>query len=293
VQVICLDPEAHGYARTGYTHYKSPQQRAAEEAAQRAHEALVAALTDAQEIREQFLVQTYGNVKAAKALLVDALRVAVSAPQVLGRGDGELVRALAGGDILDTADAKQDRLVRLLVAQWIAGEEDHLTWLGQLRPGRPRPNAARAVAWLDRLVAAGYTLSPVETELRDELAAIPDTNEEDQVDDPGAAEVPRFALLHSETDGWVLIDDGSGEALTVLDAPPDAIEGAQTWAAGVLGDLGHQVTGWTSEPDGGAEVNPDGRIYHATLVPTSHGDEASAEPAEAASSSTASQDSAG
>jgi ParB family chromosome partitioning protein len=82
--LVCLDPEAMGYVRTGHSYFKSDQARAAEEAERQANVARAAALTDAQEIREQFLCETYGNAKAARALYLDALRAAVIRSGTLG-----------------------------------------------------------------------------------------------------------------------------------------------------------------------------------------------------------------
>jgi ParB-like chromosome segregation protein Spo0J len=182
--VICLDPEGRGYVRTAHTSYRSAQQRAAEEAARQAQEVRNAALADAREVRERFLADTYGSAKAAKVLFVDALRATVEDPDCVERGDAELVRALAGGDVRATAEAKVDRLSRLLVARWVAGQEDNLAQVAVHGPGWRR-DPGQALAWLQRLVAAGYELSEVEVQVRAELADLPGDDDE-AVADPVA-----------------------------------------------------------------------------------------------------------
>lgn len=163
---VCLDPDAHGYKRHGYTRYKNPQQVAAAEAARKAAAQREALLTEAQEVRERFLVERYGNAKAAKRLIVNALRATIDSPDYLNYGDAELIQALAGGDINQYKTAGQDRLTRLLVAIWIAAEEENLTSFVRHAYGA---NLQRAVDWLNLLVDSGYELAPAEDQLRQDL----------------------------------------------------------------------------------------------------------------------------
>jgi ParB-like chromosome segregation protein Spo0J len=169
--VVCRDPDAAGFQRTSYSSYESPETLAAKEAARVAAEARRVALADAGGVRRRFLVEAFGSARAAKAVFVDALRSVVADPDIVDRADADLVTALAGGDVQATAGAKVDRLSRLLVARWIAGQEDNLAMVaGSGRGWRRDP--VMALVWLDRLAAAGYELSGAEAQLRAELVAL-------------------------------------------------------------------------------------------------------------------------
>lgn len=165
--IICLDPEAHGYKRAGYSRYQTADKLAAAKEKEQLRQERERKLTDAQELRDQFLIATWGSAKAAKQLLVEALRQAVVHPGVLDDGDEELIRGLAGGDILDVRDAGVDRLNRIMVAMWLAAEADNLADAISERHSDRRG----AVAFLDRMVAHGYGLSEIESEARQRLVA--------------------------------------------------------------------------------------------------------------------------
>ncbi|GIE28938.1 hypothetical protein Ait01nite_019830 [Actinoplanes italicus] len=164
--IVCLDPEAHGYKRRGSTNYKTAEQLAEAQEKQRLHGELEQRITDAQELRDQFIIRTWGNAKSTKPLLVEALRQTVAKPDALRRGDEELIRGLAGGDILDVNGAGADRLNRILIAMWLAAEADNLA---DAINGRYGNDKRRALAFLDRLLANGYGLAEVETEARERL----------------------------------------------------------------------------------------------------------------------------
>ncbi|MGI5151329.1 ParB/RepB/Spo0J family partition protein [Plantactinospora sp. CA-294935] len=187
-EIICLDPESHGYKRVGHTYYKSPAKIAEEERAAEARELRKVQLSDARGVRERFLVERFGNAKVVKGLLVEAVRATVEKPMFVRGGDADLIEALAGGDINETASAGQDRLNRLLVAMWITAEEHNFNELCGVRPWGC--NRERAVAWLDRLAEAGYTLSEIEATMRTELAAPEVDEDEEDVDDEDAADEP-------------------------------------------------------------------------------------------------------
>jgi ParB-like chromosome segregation protein Spo0J len=183
--VICLDPDAAGYDRKRHTSYRTPAQLAAEQAERERGDFLRTALADAQPIRETFVIETYGSAKAAKAVLVDALRLAVTDPDSLRHADADLFQALAGGSTADAELAKTDRLSRLLVARWIAYEETNLQKIA-MHGDAWGTHLGRAVAWLERLVAAGYELSAAEQQLHDEYAAIvAEQDQDDEQDDDG------------------------------------------------------------------------------------------------------------
>ncbi|WP_203927882.1 ParB/RepB/Spo0J family partition protein [Virgisporangium ochraceum] len=180
--VICRDPDAAGFKRTAYSSYESPEKLAAKEAARVAAKVRLQALTDAARTRHRFLAETYGSAKAAKVLFVDALRAVVEDPDVVDRGSTHLVTALAGGNVTATAGAKLDRLSRLLVARWVAGLEDNLAMTAESGRGWRR-DPVTALAWLDRLVAAGYELAEAEVQFRDELAAMVAADAEEETVD--------------------------------------------------------------------------------------------------------------
>lgn len=216
--VICLDPAQRGYIRTTHTSYRSPDQIAAAEAAHEAKQARLAALDDAATIRRRFLVETYGTAKAAKVLFVEAVRAAVEDPDRIDRGDADLVQALAGGDIRATGEAKLDRLSRLLVARWIAGQEDNLAMLTRNGPGWRRDPAA-ALAWLDRLVEAGYELAAAEAEARAEIEAALVQDQQDDGDDvdEGIDDEVDEGVANDSVDGAVNGGSASSRASVAVD----------------------------------------------------------------------------
>ncbi|TDB79611.1 ParB N-terminal domain-containing protein [Micromonospora sp. KC721] len=167
--IVCLDPESHGYKRTGYSNYKSPAEKAADEAREKAREELRARLKESAVVRRKFLVERYGSAKGAKTLLVEAMRFAVVWPDFLHyRIDRELIKDLAGGELNDGATAGQDRLNRLLVARMIGAQEHNVE---QVVDGRWVAHKDLIVLWLNRLEEDGYELSDAEAGMRDRLVA--------------------------------------------------------------------------------------------------------------------------
>jgi ParB/RepB/Spo0J family partition protein len=164
--IVCLDPEAHGYKRAGHSNFKTAEQMAEAQAKQRLHDEREQRITDAQELRHQFIVRTWGSAKAAKPLLVEAMRQTVAKPEALRHGDEKLIRDLAGSDISDASGAGMDRLNRILVAMWLAAEAKNLV---DAINGRYGNDKRRALAFFDRLLANGYGLAEVETEAREKL----------------------------------------------------------------------------------------------------------------------------
>lgn len=167
--MVCLDPEAHGYKRTGHSYYKSPAEIAAKEAADQARQELTARLKESGTVRRRFLVEKYGSAKGAKALLLEAVRFAVVRPDFLQhRIDRELMKDLAGGELVDGVTAGQDRLNRLLVARFIGAQEHNAE---QVADGRWVAHKDLIVLWLNRLEEEGYELSDAENAMRDQLVA--------------------------------------------------------------------------------------------------------------------------
>ncbi|WP_435586116.1 ParB/RepB/Spo0J family partition protein [Micromonospora aurantiaca (nom. illeg.)] len=164
--IVCEDPDAHGYKRTKWTQYKSPAQKVAEELAKREAEERRQKLLDAGEVRRRFVVERWGSAKAAKTLLVDAMRAAVVMPGFYDRAEEELVAALAGGDPRDGQTAGIDRLNRLLVARFVAAHEANTSTVAA---GRYSNREHLVLPWLDRLVAEGYELSEAEKTWHAEL----------------------------------------------------------------------------------------------------------------------------
>lgn len=169
VTAVCLDPEAHGYRRTAYTRYVPPEEAARKLAAEAAEQQRKAALVDAATVRREFLTRTYGGAKAAKGLYLEALRDAVRDPDsiTVDARQHDLVTALAGADLEAAATAGEARLQRMLVARWVAAHEDNLATVAA---GRWNARRDAALAWLDRIVGAGYELSEIEAAIREDLA---------------------------------------------------------------------------------------------------------------------------
>ncbi|MFE9690839.1 ParB/RepB/Spo0J family partition protein [Micromonospora sp. NPDC005806] len=200
--IVCEDPDAHGYKRTKWTQYKSPAAKVAEELKKREAEERRQKLLDAGEVRRRFLVETWGSAKAAKALLVDAMRAAVVMPGCYDRAETEMVEALAGGDVSDAQTAGIDRLNRLLVARFVAAHEANTSTVAA---GRYSNREHLVLPWLDRLVAEGYELSDAEktwhAELVEEEAERQRAMEEEEAE--RAAE-----LEYDEAEGYV--EDAEG-----------------------------------------------------------------------------------
>ncbi|MEU0151562.1 ParB/RepB/Spo0J family partition protein [Micromonospora fulviviridis] len=198
--IVCEDPEAHGYKRTKWTQYKSPAAKVAEELKKREAEERRQKLADAGEVRRRFLVEKWGSAKAAKALLVDAMRAAVVMPGFFDRCEEEMVAALAGGDPRDGQTAGIDRLNRLLVARFVAAHEVNTATVAA---GRYSNREHLVLPWLDRLVAEGYELSEAEQGWHAELV-----EEEAERQRAMEEEDAEAALEYDDAEGYV--DDAEG-----------------------------------------------------------------------------------
>ncbi|SCG15492.1 chromosome partitioning protein, ParB family [Micromonospora echinofusca] len=203
--VVCLDPEAHGYKRTGHSYYKSPAEIAAKEAADKAKEDLRARLKESAAVRRRFLVEKYGSAKGAKTLLVDAMRFAVVWPDFLQyRVDGELIKELAGGVLTDGLTAGQDRLNRLLVARLIGAQEHNVE---QVADGRWVAHKDLIVLWLNRLEEDGYELSEAEADMRAALIAAEEERKRAEAEEEAEELAYEAELAAEEADG----DEGDGD----------------------------------------------------------------------------------
>jgi ParB family chromosome partitioning protein len=190
VEVYCTDPEAHGYTRTRHTSYvpsEVAEQRAKEQAER---EAYLQALTVAASVREGFLTATYGTVRGAKRAQIEALRAAVTDPAAITVPDTKqaLLTRLAGCDpVSASATAGTDRLTRILVARWLTAAEANLDKLIHGYSWQADP--AAGIAYLDRLVQAGYELSDAEQRLHTDLTTrLADDADDEETEDDEAGE---------------------------------------------------------------------------------------------------------
>lgn len=244
---VCEDPEAHGYSRTCSTNYRTAEQRAEKEAKELARKERAVALDDARKVRQEFLVETWGSPAAANKVFDDALRVAVGRPSSLHAADETLVAALAGASTADAVTAGHDRLVQLLVASWIATEEENLKNLGSHGCTHYRAAPERAVSWFDRLTGHGYALSPIEQQLRDEVVAwLAELAEEDDegpdVDSDGQDAEGDAADSRDDDAGDAADEVGALEALDGVEHDaPDEVE--QDHAASERGEGGEVAAG--------------------------------------------------
>jgi ParB family chromosome partitioning protein len=268
--VVCLNPEAHAFTRraNGYGGgYATPEEAARREAQRVAEEAQKAALDTAAEVRRTFLTETYGSAKAAKALYVEALRAALDREFIReGKRHATLVTALTGTnpETVDLAEAAEARLSRLLVGLWIASREDNVENVADDRFSADKP---AMIAWFDRLVTAGYSLSDAEQTLYDAISAeqsdacrhcgatsqeyhdddCPNADEDVQEQDNQPAEqapVDSFAVqLDADRSGWQLVNP-AGEVIGEHPDPDADSDQAAAWAAALLQDDGRPVTGW-------------------------------------------------
>lgn len=214
--IVCLDPEAHGYIRTGPSYYKSPAEVAVQEAAEKAREEMRARLRDSGSVRRRFLIDKYGSAKGAKTLLIEAMRFAVVWPDLLHhRVDHELIRDVAGGELSEGVTAGQDRLNRLLVARLIGAQEHNVE---QVAAGRWAAHKDLIVPWLNRLEEDGYELSNAEADMRARLVA----DEEERKRAEAQAEAERIQELQEA--GYVrrIDEDEDDRGTTIVDvALPD------------------------------------------------------------------------
>jgi ParB family chromosome partitioning protein len=194
VVVYCTDPEAWGYTRTRPTSYVSEAAAAQRAREQTERQARAQALAVAASVRRDFLAVTYGTAKGAKAVHLDAWRAAMTDPASITVTEAmvPLLARLAGCDPDAAAGAGPDRLTRVLVARWLTVAE---TNLDRLIARHWQVSAPDALAYLDRLTAAGYVLSDAETGLRtdltEQIAAEQDDDDSDEGDEPEEDEEPQ------------------------------------------------------------------------------------------------------
>lgn len=209
--VYCLDPQEYGYKlRTVDNRYSSPlseEERAAREQAAQEKAAYLEALTVASGVRADFYRRTYNATKMIKELFERALYEAVVSPGGFFQDIDDLYAGLGGVEGEALAAAKEGLLRRCLVAKWIIRNETNLRRAE--RDGYNYLDDDAAAAWLDRLVADGYTLSDAETQLRQAITD-GDQDEDDDEDDP---------------------EDGDGEDLDLEDAAARELGEDETGAA--------------------------------------------------------------
>ena len=169
-------------------------------------------------MRRAFLAATYGTARAAKKVHLDALRDAVRDPDTIRvvSSHEDLAAALAGGAFTDTGAAGIDRLTRMLVAHWLSASETNLENC-VLQRWNTHPTAARD--YLDRLTAAGYTLSEAEQSVYEdlvaEIAAEDEDEDEDDVDDDVDEQEADGPAEDASSDNPVSTDrDSEGEPAT-------------------------------------------------------------------------------
>ncbi|RQW99036.1 ParB/RepB/Spo0J family partition protein [Micromonospora inaquosa] len=224
----CAEPDRHGYQRLSYGSRRgvTEEERARREAAEQARAEYLAGLTVAAEVRREFYRTAYGSARAVKRLFLEALRATVVDGLRFHDVDG-LYATLGGVDGAAAAMAREDKLRRCLVAQWICVQERNLGYAARDETWALDDEAA--VAWLDQLVADGYTLSETETTLRDSLGRDPQDelpNDEDTDESTAAdAEDPDFADVDAETeqaDGVAADDDVLAAPHTAQEPEPEA-----------------------------------------------------------------------
>jgi ParB/RepB/Spo0J family partition protein len=180
--VYCVNPAEHGYSLRQVVYSRpgvSEEERAAKERAEQEKAAHQEALKIAATVRTDFYKQTYTPTRVIKKLFPDALRATVLGADLSRHAVGNLYADLGGvaDDALEAA--KEDLLRRCLVAQWISHQEHNLRYAAEHIYYMDDDAAA---AWLQQLVADGYTLSEAETKL------LHDITPADPADEPAADE---------------------------------------------------------------------------------------------------------
>ncbi|MET8528931.1 ParB/RepB/Spo0J family partition protein [Micromonospora sp. NPDC005172] len=230
----CAEPDRYGYQRLSYGSRRgvTEEERARREAAEQARAEYLAGLTVAADVRREFYRTAYGSARAVKRLFLEALRATVVDGLRFRDVDG-LYATLGGVDGAAAVVAREDKLRRCLVAQWICVQERNLGYAARDETWALDDEAA--VAWLDQLVADGYTLSEAETTLRDSLGRDPQDelpNDEDTDESTAAdAEDPDFGDIDAETeqaDGVAADDDVLAAPHTAQEPEPEATESEAT-----------------------------------------------------------------
>ncbi|MEU5673049.1 ParB/RepB/Spo0J family partition protein [Micromonospora sp. NPDC047753] len=185
----CAEPDRYGYQRLSYGSRRgvTEEERARREAAEHARAEYLGGLTVAAEVRREFYRTAYGSARAVKRLFLEALRATVVEGLRFHDVDG-LYATLGGVDGAAAAVAREDKLRRCLVVQWICVQECNLGYAARDETWALDDEAA--VAWLDQLVADGYTLSEAETTLRESLGHDPEADlpDDGDADDSTAAD---------------------------------------------------------------------------------------------------------
>ncbi|OJF13753.1 ParB-like chromosome segregation protein Spo0J [Couchioplanes caeruleus] len=263
VVYVCLDPEGMGYKRPNSSSYRSPEERKRASEKREADEQRMVALNVAASVRRKFIRETWGSAKAAKELLEEATRAAATYPYDLAaRNTQDFLAVMAGGSLDNLATARLERLQRMLVCRWIAGQEEHITDVGRMGyEFTKRPH--QAIAWFDRLTAKGYGLSPAEAQLYEKLT---DRVAQIAVEAQQRAVAERDAQLRKAAEvgggdsvvfmlwpvpdgdvvNWQLVA-GDGEHIDEL--PGDDVAQVQQWAAGVLEKMEFEATQWVEKHD--------------------------------------------
>lgn len=220
-EFYCPDPAAVGL-------HPAPGSSAANRAERQALDAEAEARREAWEaatgVRTDFLLSQYSTAKGAKTLFRPALRELASTSMRLPYNEyAELADALCGCPIRELPEnAAIDRLTRAAVARWLARSEENLSGLVLSRWG----DLEHALAYLDLLVAEGYELAEVESEIHQTITARlaeededEDEDEDEQEDeelwDGDAASEPESA----ETDED---DEGDGDLEQGFPAEPES-----------------------------------------------------------------------
>ena len=206
----CTDPEEYGYKRRAITPAYgglSPEEKARREQADLEKAAHREALTVASGVRADFYRQIYKTSKMIKKLFPEALREAVVTPGGFFEDVDGLYADLGGVEGKALAAAKEDLLRRCLVVKWVIRQECNLRQAQ--KDGYSYLDDDAAAAWLDQLVADGYTLSDAEAQLRQD---IDDAREDETLDDEDDGD----ELEDAEDDGDVVLED---ENEAVVDEP--------------------------------------------------------------------------
>lgn len=243
--IVCTDPEYWGYTRTKKTSYRTPEQQEQKDAEEAAAAAHAEALKTAAGVRREFLLRTYGNARSAKRVYPEALRTAILNPYALGveRSFVDLVTKLAGTEVTPraVAEAKLDRLTRMVVACWLAGFEN------EFRAWQPSPR--RVCDYFDLLTGDGYQLSEAEqrfyTELQEKIASARAAATDDEDTDDA-----------EELDADDLDEENVPEDAVTQDTA-NLPDGTPTDDAGVTGSGADDANAEASTEDGRSE--PDKR----------------------------------
>ncbi|GIE90503.1 ParB/RepB/Spo0J family partition protein [Actinoplanes regularis] len=185
--VYCVNPAEYGYTLRKVVYARpgvSEEERVAQERAEQEKAAHQEALKIAATVRTDFYRQSYTATRVIKRLFPDALRATVTGTD-LSRHDVDNLYADLGGVTDDALEAaKEDRLRRCLVAQWIGHQEHNLRYATEWAHYM---DDDAAIAWLHQLVADGYTLSEAETKLLADITPADPADEpmDDKAADPG------------------------------------------------------------------------------------------------------------